>query len=62
MKFQVSSFNEIRQVYTSHLKGAGTDANVTICLYGSNGLNSGMQKLDTHKNNFVSGSGPCTSV
>ncbi|MEW5309958.1 MAG: hypothetical protein WDW38_001797 [Sanguina aurantia] len=39
-------------VYTSHLKGAGTDANVTICLYGSNGLNSGMQKLDTHKNNF----------
>eukprot|EP00798_Chlamydomonas_sp_ICE-L_P018434 gene18434-24910_t len=34
------------------MRGAGTDANVTIILFGSNGMDTGKVKLDTSKNNF----------
>jgi hypothetical protein len=43
------------QVFTSDIKGAGTDANVTIILFGCNGLDTGKIKLDSHKNNFERG-------
>lgn len=43
------------QVFTSDIKGAGTDANVTIIMFGSNGLNTGKVKLDSSKNNFERG-------
>lgn len=43
------------QVYTSDLRGAGTDANVFLILYGATGLDSGSLKLDTSKNNFERG-------
>jgi hypothetical protein len=43
------------QVYTSDLRGAGTDANVFLILYGAGGLDSGSLKLDTSKNNFERG-------
>ncbi len=38
-------------VYTGDKRGAGTDANVTINIFGENG-NSGERKLDNSKNNF----------
>lgn len=38
-------------VVTSDLKGAGTDSNVSVVLYGSKG-DTGEQKLDTASNNF----------
>uniref|UniRef100_K1R2V2 Lipoxygenase-like protein domain-containing protein 1 n=1 Tax=Magallana gigas TaxID=29159 RepID=K1R2V2_MAGGI len=38
-------------VYTGDKKGAGTDANVILSIFGENG-ESGEQKLDNSKNNF----------
>lgn len=38
-------------VYTGNKKGAGTDANVILNIFGENG-ESGEQKLDNSKNNF----------
>ena len=38
-------------VYTGDKKGAGTDANVFITMFGENG-DSGEMKLDNTKNNF----------
>jgi hypothetical protein len=43
-------------VTTSDLKGAGTDANVFIILFGTEG-DSGKRVLDTSKNNFERGAG-----
>ena len=40
------------QVVTSDLRGAGTDAKVTMVMYGSNGNNSGWLSLENSKNNF----------
>ncbi len=42
-------------VYTADKRGAGTDANVSINVFGSQG-NSGERKLDNNKNNFEKGS------
>eukprot|EP00775_Hariotina_reticulata_P001782 gene1782-2116_t len=42
-------------VYTSDLRGAGTDANVFIIMHGSDGINSGQMKLENSKNNFERG-------
>eukprot|EP00736_Rhodelphis_marinus_P000918 Rmarinus@m.27357 len=42
------------KVYTSDVRGAGTDANVHLQLYGSKG-DSGLRKLDNSKNNFERG-------
>ena len=39
-------------VITGDRRGAGTDANVTINLYGENGIQSGDKKLETNANNF----------
>lgn len=42
-------------IRTSDIKGAGTDANVTICIFGSKDgqtLDSGTRKLDDSANNF----------
>jgi hypothetical protein len=41
-------------VYTGDKRGAGTDANVFITLFGDAG-DSGERKLDTSKNNFERG-------
>lgn len=38
-------------VYTSDLRGAGTDSNVFITLYGPMG-DTGERKIDNSKNNF----------
>lgn len=43
------------QVFTSDIRGAGTDANVTIILFGANGLDTGKIKLENSKNNFERG-------
>lgn len=42
-------------MYTSDIKGAGTDANVTAVLFGSNKRDTGPIKLETSKNNFERG-------
>eukprot|EP00012_Vannella_robusta_P006373 CAMPEP_0206209180 /NCGR_PEP_ID=MMETSP0166-20121206/16756_1 /ASSEMBLY_ACC=CAM_ASM_000260 /TAXON_ID=95228 /ORGANISM="Vannella robusta, Strain DIVA3 518/3/11/1/6" /LENGTH=202 /DNA_ID=CAMNT_0053630529 /DNA_START=44 /DNA_END=649 /DNA_ORIENTATION=+ len=39
-------------VITGDRRGAGTDANVTITLYGENGEQSGERKLESSGNNF----------
>ena len=39
---------------TGHQRGAGTDANVFVTLYGSEG-NSGERRLDNHPTNFERG-------
>lgn len=41
-------------VYTGNKKGAGTDANVYIVLFGENG-DSGQKNLDDSRNNFERG-------
>jgi hypothetical protein len=41
-------------VYTGNKKGAGTDANVYIILFGENG-DSGEKRLDDSRNNFERG-------
>lgn len=41
-------------VYTGTKRGAGTDANVFINMFGSDG-NSGERQLDNNKNNFEKG-------
>lgn len=43
------------QVYTSDVRGAGTDANVSIKLAGTNGKETGLQRLENSKNNFERG-------
>lgn len=43
------------QVFTSDIRGAGTDANVSIVLYGAGGRNSGPLRLENSKNNFERG-------
>jgi hypothetical protein len=43
------------QVFTSDIRGAGTDANVTIILFGSNSIDTGKIKLDSNKNDFERG-------
>ena len=43
------------QVFTSDIRGAGTDANVTIILFGSSGIDTGKIKLDSNKNDFERG-------
>ena len=43
------------QVFTSDIRGAGTDANVTIILFGSNTIDTGKIKLDSNKNDFERG-------
>ncbi len=61
------------QVFTSDIRGAGTDANVTITMFGSSGIDTGKIKLDSNKNDFergqvslralaLSGAAPCTSA
>ena len=40
--------------YTGDKRGAGTDANVAITLFGKSG-DSGERKLDNSKNNFERG-------
>lgn len=42
-------------MYTSDLKGAGTDATISIDMFGSNRRSTGSQKLETSKNNFERG-------
>ena len=42
-------------VTTSDIRGAGTDANVSITLFGSNGLNTGKVKLGHSKSDFERG-------
>ena len=42
------------EVQTSDLRGAGTDANVTLVVFGAAG-DSGVQKLDNSANNFARG-------
>ena len=49
------SGNHSPQVFTSDIRGAGTDANVTIILFGSNGIDTGKVKLDSNKNDFERG-------
>ena len=43
------------QVFTSDIRGAGTDANVTIIMFGTNGIDTGKIKLDSNKNDFERG-------
>lgn len=43
------------QIYTSDIRGAGTDARVFITLFGSNGINTHKIPLDDSKNNFERG-------
>lgn len=43
------------QVYTSDLRGAGTDARVFIRLEGQGGRDSGPLRLENSKNNFERG-------
>jgi hypothetical protein len=40
--------------YTGNKRGAGTDANVSVTLFGSQG-DSGEKPLDNAKNNFEAG-------
>ena len=40
--------------YTGNKRGAGTDANVTVTLFGDQG-DSGEKPLDNKKNNFEQG-------
>ncbi len=44
----------IVHVYTGNKRGAGTDANVYVTLFGEGG-DSGEMKLDNSKNNFEKG-------
>ena len=41
-------------VYTGEKRGSGTDANVTVQIFGEAG-DSGERKLDNNKNNFERG-------
>ncbi len=52
MVFTVSKYKVT--VVTADKRGAGTDANVSITLFGESG-DSGEKKLDNSKNNFERG-------
>ena len=43
------------QVHTSDIRGAGTDANVYLIIYGATGRDSGRLPLENSKNNFERG-------
>ncbi|CAG9464667.1 unnamed protein product [Pedinophyceae sp. YPF-701] len=43
------------EVFTTDMRGAGTDANVHLVMFGENGRQMGPTPLDTSKNNFERG-------
>ncbi len=45
----------VLQVYTSDIRGAGTDANISLTMFGAAGSSAGPFKLETSKNNFERG-------
>jgi hypothetical protein len=50
------------QVFTSDIRGAGTDARVFIRLEGQGGRDSGPLRLENSKNNFERGAQVCLDI